>query len=158
MNVAVTLRELRDEDLALVAAIERETFADPWSRRSLSETLRQDHVRGIALENANGTLIGYGLCTIVGDEGEILNLAVQHAFRRRGLGRQLLEGLLESLREAGVHEVFLEVRRSNEPAIALYRAAGFKPLGLRPAYYVSPKEDALTMNLVLASQKRARKG
>ena len=156
MSVAVKLRELRDDDLACVAAMERETFADPWSRRSLAETLRQDYVRGLALEDESGTLIAYGLCTIVEDEGEILNLAVQHAVRRQGLGRQLLDGLLETLRDAGVREAFLEVRRSNEPAIALYRSAGFQPLGVRPAYYVSPKEDALTMALVLGSQKRAK--
>jgi [ribosomal protein S18]-alanine N-acetyltransferase len=157
MSVALKLRELRDADLGRVAEIERETFADPWSRRSLSETLRQDYVRGLALEDEGGALVAYGLCTIVEDEGEILNLAVLQSARRRGLGRQLLDGLLEALREAGVGKAFLEVRRSNEAAIALYRSAGFQPLGLRPGYYVSPREDALTMTLELGSQNRARK-
>ena len=145
-------------EIAISAITLAELAAGPHATTDPRERARrQDYVRGIALEDETGRLVAYSLCTIVADEGEILNLAVQRDARRRGLGRQLLEGLLDALREAGVREAFLEVRRSNEPAIALYRSAGFKPLGVRPSYYVSPKEDALTMTLVLASQKRAKK-
>lgn len=152
MRTVARVRPLRDADLSRVADIERATFADPWSRRSLAESLRQDYVRGLAVENGDGSVIAYGLATVVGREGEILNLAVEQASRRQGLGRLVLDGLLDALREAGVRKAFLEVRRSNEPAIGLYRAAGFQPLGLRPGYYLSPREDALTMALELGSQ------
>ena len=148
----MTVRPLRKADLDRVSVLERATFADPWSRRSLAESLRQTYVRGLALENAEGLLVAYGLAAVVGPEGEILNLAVEAGCRGQGLGRLLLDGLVAALREEGVTTVFLEVRRSNEPAVALYRSAGFQPQGVRPGYYASPREDALTMALELGSQ------
>ena len=151
MKTTAKVRPLQEDDLTRVAELERATFADPWSRRSLAESLRQDHVRALVVENEDGCVVGYGMAAVIADEGEILNLAVERAVQGQGLGRLVLEGLLDVLREAGVRKAFLEVRRSNEAAIGLYRAAGFQPLGLRPSYYVSPKEDALTMALELAS-------
>jgi ribosomal-protein-alanine N-acetyltransferase len=152
-----SLRPLAPGDLARVADIERDTFADPWSRRSFQELLGQGHIRALAALDESGALIGYGLGSIAADEGEILNIAVSKEARGRGTGRRLLDALLEQLRQAGAEHFYLEVRRSNVAAIALYRAAGFRPLGVRPAYYASPREDALTMALESGSQT-AKKG
>ena len=152
----VRLRPLAPADLDAVVAIERDTFADPWSKRSFAATLRQPRIGALAAVGDDGALLGYGISTRVADEGEILNIAVQAAARGQGIGRMLLSALLEDLQAEGIRQVYLEVRRSNEAAIALYRAVGFKPLGVRPAYYATPREDALTMSLELASQS-ARK-
>jgi len=142
-------------DLDAVAALERAVFTDPWSRRSFEEILALGHVRGLVLDAA-GSLAGYAICSAVAGEGEVLNLAVAPAARRRGVGRALLDAALGWLAAEGVLTTFLEVRRSNEAAIELYRAAGFATLGVRPNYYRRPTEDAVTMALDMAL-KDARK-
>ena len=81
------------------------------------------------------------------DEGEILNLAVAPAGRRRGLGRALVEAMLEALRTRGIRQVYLEVRESNSSARALYASRGFKEVGRRKAYYRRPVEDAIVLRL-----------
>ncbi|MFI5279647.1 MAG: ribosomal protein S18-alanine N-acetyltransferase [Gemmatimonadales bacterium] len=150
-------RPLASADLDRVAEIERDTFPDPWSKRSFAETIEREQVRSVAIDDEEGRLVGYAMSVRAGDEGEILNIAVDERARGHGSGRALLDDLLEDLRNNGVRQVFLEVRRSNEAAIGLYRSAGFHPLGVRPGYYGRPREDALTMVLELASQT-ARKG
>jgi ribosomal-protein-alanine acetyltransferase len=81
------------------------------------------------------------------DEGEILNLAVAPAGRRNGLGRALVQHILEALTARGVRQVYLEVRESNAPARALYAAQGFKEVGRRQQYYRRPVEDAIVLRL-----------
>ena len=150
-------RPLVSADLDRVAEIERATFLDPWSRKSFAETIEREQVCALAIDDEAGRLIGYGVSVRAGDEGEILNVAVDEGQRGRGAGRALLDALLEDLRRNAVLKVYLEVRRSNQAAIGLYRALGFRPLGVRPGYYGRPREDALTMVLEPGSQS-ARKG
>ena len=144
-------RPLATADLDRVAQIERATFPDPWSRRSFAEAMARPEVHALALDDETGRLVGYALSVRAADEGEILNIAVDPPARAKGAGRALLGALLDHLRSTGTAQVFLEVRPSNEAAIALYRRAGFRPLGVRKGYYGSPGEDALTMVLELAS-------
>lgn len=144
-------RPLHPTDLERVAEIELATFSDPWSRRAFAETLARPEVRGFAVDDERGALAGYGLCAVAGDEAEILNVAVDTAARGCGVGRSIVEAMLDHLREAGIRRVYLEVRCSNEAAIGLYRASGFQPLATRRGYYARPREDALTMVLEMAS-------
>lgn len=150
-------RPLEPADLDRVEEIERATFPDPWSKRSFAETIEREQVRSLAIDDGEGRLVGYAMSVRAGDEGEILNIAVDERARGHGAARALLDDLLLDLRRNGVRKVFLEVRRSNAAAIGLYRSAGFHSLGVRPGYYGRPREDALTMVLELGSQT-ARKG
>jgi ribosomal-protein-alanine N-acetyltransferase len=136
--------------------IEAQAFPDPWPHQAFAEMLTQKHVRGFGFEDDERTLVGYGLCSLGGDEGEILNLAVEPRARGRGFGSALLEAMLNWLREQGASCIFLEVRPSNDAAIELYRRAGFSPLGVRYGYYRRPRENALTMVLELGADE-ARK-
>lgn len=147
--MAVTLRSATPEDLDRVTEIEAASFAVPWSReafRSLGELKR---VRFLVAE-LEGGVVGHGVLWWVGSEGELANLAVDPAFRRQGVARVLLDGLLERARAEGLSRVFLEVRVSNHPAEALYRSRGFRPVGLRRNYYHHPREDARILRLQLA--------
>jgi len=146
-------RPIVPADLDRIAAIERAIFPDPWSRRAFAETLARSSARGFALDDAEGQVIGYGVCALAADEGEILNLAVDPARRRRGAGRRLLAAMLDWLAAGGVREVFLEVRASNAAAIGLYARSGFRHLGIRKGYYSGPREDALTMVLELGRRQ-----
>lgn len=141
------VRPLTAADLPAVVRIEKHTFPDPWPLGAFKDTLARPEVQGLALDDDAQGLVGYGLCVLAADEGEILNLAVEPAYRRRGAGRLLVRAMVDRLRSGGAARVYLEVRRSNEAAIGLYRAMGFVPSGARPAYYSQPREDALTMVL-----------
>jgi [ribosomal protein S18]-alanine N-acetyltransferase len=150
-------RPIADGDLARIAAIERAIFPDPWSRDAFVETLARPDVYGIASDGAAGQLVGYGICSLAADEGEILNLAVDTAARRLGIGRRLLGAMLSWLEERGASRVFLEVRGSNAAALTLYAGAGFQRMGVRRGYYRRPREDAVTMVLEVGP-KSALKG
>ena len=139
-----------------MAGLERAVFGDPWSRRAFEELLDLDHIQGFVVGDGQGGIAGYAFCSCVADEGEILNLAVAPTLRRGGIGRELLEACLDWLSERGAAKAFLEVRRSNDGAIAMYARRGFQTVGLRRGYYRKPTEDAVTMALDLAPRS-ARK-
>ena len=90
-------------------------------------------------------LLGYVGVYCAAGEGEITNVAVAQAARRRGIGRALLEALLRELAHRNISRVVLEVRVSNEPAIRLYGQYGFVVVGTRRNFYEKPVEDAYVM-------------
>lgn len=96
---------------------------------------------------ADARIGGYVVALDAADEGEILNLAVAETGRRRGLGRALVQAIVDALAARGVREVYLEVRESNAAARALYAAFGFKDVGRRKGYYRRPVEDAIVLRL-----------
>lgn len=94
---------------------------------------------------ATGPVLGFAVASLLPPQAELETIAVAAAHHRRGIARSLLQSLLVELRPAGIHELWLEVRASNTPAIALYRSLGFRETGRRPRYYADPVEDALLM-------------
>ena len=126
-------------------AIEQQVFADPWSTQDFRDCV--SYAQFLVADEGSGRIAGYVVALDAADEGEILNLAVAEAGRRRGLGRALVEAILERLRSRGVRQVYLEVRESNAAARALYTAFGFKEVGRRRAYYRRPVEDAMVLRL-----------
>jgi ribosomal-protein-alanine N-acetyltransferase len=129
-----------------VAALEAACFSDPWSERSIAGELDNPLARWlVAVED--GTVLGYVGSQTVLDEADVMNVAVSPDARRRGVARALMIALLDALRETGVKSLTLEVRASNDPAIALYDTLGFTQVGLRPRYYRHPVEDALILRV-----------
>jgi ribosomal-protein-alanine N-acetyltransferase len=115
-----------------------------WSDRALADLLgsAKDTLLVARLgEDVAGFIVGRA----IGDEAEILNLAVRSDRRRRGVGRVLALALLENYARAGAVRTFLEVRESNRSAIAFYEALGFSEVGRRPDYYRNPVEAALIL-------------
>jgi len=108
-------------------------------------------MRSLVATHPDG-LQGYVIARAVAGEAEILNLAVAPEVRGRGLGGRLLDAMLDLLRRAKVREVFLEVRRGNAPAQALYASRGFEVVGQRANYYRHPVEDAIVLRLALEGQ------
>lgn len=141
-------------DAPALVAIERRSFADPWSEGSFRESLRASWSFGLVAQGADG-IIGYLIAREAAGTGEILNLAVDPPYRRHGIARALLDAGLTALRRRHVQEVYLEVRVSNEPAQALYRAARFLPVGRRRSYYRNPVEDALVLRLAVDQPENA---
>jgi ribosomal-protein-alanine N-acetyltransferase len=145
-NADVSLRAGNADDIRTVAAIERASFADPWSESAFRELLgSRSAIFLVVTRGALKAVAGYVIALVVAGEAEILNLAVAPAERGRGLGGELLDAGLEVVRERGAREVFLEVRESNAAALALYASRGFSPLSRRGKYYRDPVEDALVL-------------
>ena len=126
-----------------VAELETLCFAEPWSESSLALLTREGGVAFVVCEQ--GRAMAYGGMLTVLDEGQITNVAVHPDARRRGYGRVITESLLAYAKEHGLASISLEVRDSNEAAIALYRACGFEICGRRRGFYRKPTEDALIM-------------
>ena len=134
---------MKPEHISQVAELERVLFSAPWDENSLRSELENPlSLWLVAL--CGDRVAGYvGSQTVLG-ESDMMNLAVHPDFRRQGLGRQLVNALVYELEEDS-HCMLLEVRQSNEGAIALYRALGFRQVGKRPNYYKRPTEDALIL-------------
>jgi ribosomal-protein-alanine acetyltransferase len=98
---------------------------------------------------ATGQLYGFIVARNIAPEWEIENIVVLQKARRKGLGRRLLEVLIDSVRRTNSEAVFLEVRESNRGARALYERAGFQIAGRRKSYYMQPLEDAILYRLQL---------
>ncbi len=143
-----TLRAVVAADLPALAALHAGCFpAEPWDAAQLAALLATPGCQGLQLVRGEAAT-GFLLWRQVADEAEILTLAVAAAWRRRGLGATLLEALLARLLAAGARRLFLEVAADNAAALALYRGAGFRPVGRRPAYY-RDGGDALVLRLEL---------
>lgn len=135
---------MRTDDLPRVMSIERASYSSPWPEISFRGLLRRGDATLLVAE-AEGRVVGYAACWAVLDQGELGNIAVDPAFRRRGIARSLLNAVLDDMRSRGVRSLFLEVRVTNTAAQRLYDEYGFHEVGHRPDYYTSPVEDALVM-------------
>ena len=141
---ALMIRPMRREDIPLVAGIERQMHSLPWSGRAFSEALQRDYYLFLTAWHA-GVLAGYCGFQRSFEIADITNVTVTDRYRRRGIGRRMLEVLMQTGFAQGVERFTLEVRSSNAPAIALYTSLGFRQEGIRRGYYESPKEDALIL-------------
>ncbi len=134
------------EDLSAVADLQRATFTNAWGADAIRWELENtDVARLYLMQDPSGALVAYCACWMVFDELHINSLAVDPARRRRGLARQLLQHVLREAAASGARSATLEVRRSNEPARALYEGLGFQVEGQRAGYYQEPAEDALVL-------------
>lgn len=140
----ILIRAMRPEDLLQVCAVEKENFSLPWSEKSFRESMeREDTVFLSALIGEE--VVGYLGCYCICGTGEITNVAVKKEHRRKGIGGLLLEQLYLEGAKHETEEFFLEVRESNEAAIALYARQGFVKEGIRKNFYEKPVEHAVIM-------------
>lgn len=146
----ISVRRMRQEDLAAVAKLEQQSFTVSWSEKLLEESLLSPLDRLWVLEEASSQpperrIAAYCCFRVIAGEGELLRIAVLPEARGRGYGRRLMETLEESAAACGVGDITLEVRISNERAINLYKSRGFKAEAVRKRYYTNPTEDAVLM-------------
>jgi ribosomal-protein-alanine N-acetyltransferase len=153
--VNVELRRLEAEDLDEVEAIERASYPTPWSRAMFDAELRKPSSLALGAFAEDGALVGYAFVSRYVDAWHVMNVAVAHAFRRRGIALALLERLFEVTATDPRRGYTLEVRVSNAGAIALYERLGFEGRGVRRGYYTDNREDALIMWREAASTEQA---
>ena len=139
------VKRLSAEDTALLRACEALGTAclpEGWHFASLLAETKKPGGCVLAALDENGGLLGFLTACCVAGEGELTTIAVAPAYRRQGIAAYLLRELLAAWGEA---DVYLEVRQSNAPAIALYRKLGFTEAGVRKRFYTAPEEDAVVM-------------
>ena len=144
------VQRLSSRHAARLAEIHAEAFTRPWDviefERSLAE--RNVHADGLFLGRASEPA-GFILSRRAADEAELLSVALAAEARGRGLSGALLDRHLQTLVQAGVRSVFLEVEEGNRPALALYRRRAFREIGRRQGYYARPdgtRASAITMS------------
>ena len=140
---------LTPEDNAQAFAIECRSHAFPWREQTFVSN-QGERFLNYRLD-VDGVMAAFAITQVVLDEASLFNIAVDPAFQRRGYGRQLLRHLIDELEKRDVMTLWLEVRASNHPAIALYEQLDFHQVSRRPNYYptASGREDAIIMALTL---------
>lgn len=138
------LRPMTAADIDDVMAIERASFASPWSRQFFLDELGAACAKSVLCQ-VEGKPVGYVIYWELPDEMDIHNVAVHPQHRRRGVGRTMLRDVMDEGARKGLRRMTLEVRKSNDAAQALYRSLGFEVCGLRKGYYSDNAEDAWVM-------------
>ena len=145
MNETITVRPMVMTDVDGVMAVEHDSFLTPWSRSAFEEELAQNRLARYIVAVENGAIVGYAGTWLVINEAHVTNVAVSSQRRREGIGRLLMQKLMELARENGMESMTLEVRVSNAAARHLYDQMGFVAAGIRKNYYSETKEDALIL-------------
>jgi len=151
-GLALVVEAALDEDVEALAALEERCYTHPWTVRHFrDEIARPGRGRVVVLrdprelEDEGRGIWAYVAFQVVADEMHLLNLAVAPEWRGRGWGRWLLRLALGLGGRRGARRILLEVRRSNQAALALYQKAGFREIAVRRNYYTRPQEDALVL-------------
>ena len=140
----ITFKYLKKSDIRfIIEEIEKKSFNDAWSVSMLEEELDND-IASYILILLDDSIIGYAGYWKVLDEADIMRIAIVPEFRGRGFSKALLARVIEHAKENGIKDVTLEVRKSNEVAINLYKSFGFTIEAIRKGYYPDG-EDAVLM-------------
>ena len=150
-KVELLIRPMTAEDLTQVVDIEQHSFPHPWTIEHFRDEVHYPHAFPLVAVTSEGGIAGYLCPSLVLDEGEILDVAVRGDCRGLGVGRLLVTEALRVFQEKGALRVYLEVRTSNQAAISLYLALGFRETGRRKRYYENG-EDALLMDIIISSE------
>lgn len=138
-------------DLPEVLAIENDVYPHPWTRGNFLDSMYSGYETW-TLRDSSGSLVGYFLLMLAVDEAHLLNISVRRDLHGKGIGRMQLDKVAEIAREKGVSSILLEVRPSNERALAVYLRYGFVQIGKRRGYYPAAdntREDAIVMRFHL---------
>ncbi len=141
------------QDIDEILRIEYQVYAWPWSRANFSDSLASGYSCQVC--RLAGELIGYSVLMMIVDEAHLLTIGVAPVHQGKGFGARLLRQAMLGAAQAGARTLLLEVRPSNEKALALYRHYGFRQIGVRRGYYPAEggREDALVMTHELGEIK-----
>lgn len=139
------IQQMTKEHIDSVLAIEQSCFALPWTREDFEREMTENKLAIYSIAVLDGNIVGYAGMWHIVTEGHITNVAVLQEYRRRGIGKALLERMIAIAEQKEMIGITLEVRISNIAAQKLYIKYGFRPEGFRKKYYQDTKEDAIIM-------------
>jgi ribosomal-protein-alanine N-acetyltransferase len=140
----ITIQRMTSDDVDEVTRLEKLCFSDPWAKSCFLDELEHQFSIPLVVKIAQ-KIVGYACLWHVDDQLEIANFAVSPEFRRKGIGRTLMENVLWEAGKRACTSVMLSVRESNLAAKNLYAEFGFVEVGRRKRYYRFPIEDAIIM-------------
>lgn len=145
----LSFRDMTSQDLADVVSIESAVHAYPWKRGHFADALKAGNAT-LVMELGR-EMVGYAIVMTVLDEAHLLNISIAKSHQRQGLGRKLLEQVVALAQSKQCKDLYLEVRESNQPAIALYESVGFNEMSIRRNYYPAKhgREHAILMGLAI---------
>lgn len=146
------IRLMRPEDLEQVMCIERTSFESPWTKNNFFDEFKNSDLSIQLVMEVDGRIISFAIVWIIIDECHLANIAVHPDYRRKGVGKIMLDRIIDIAREKNCKKIMLEVRKSNQPAIELYMKYRFEKVGIRKNYYhdgFMRQEDAVLMDLNL---------
>lgn len=145
----IAYRSMTENDLPRIMNIEPRAYSFHWTEGIFRDCINNAY--HMPVMTLGDEIIGYAVFSIVAAEAHLLNITIEPEYMGRGLGRELLEYVIESCRQHDAESLFLEVRVSNEPANRLYKSIGFQSLGIRKDYYPGhfAREDGVVMGLAL---------
>jgi ribosomal-protein-alanine N-acetyltransferase len=132
------------DDAPGIAALEEAIFPDAWDYRSVMDLITTEGAMCFTASEG-GRVIAYVIGRLIAPEGEIYRVAVDEAYRKRGIAYRLLDYAVKCERGKGLESLFLEVREKNIPAKNLYKSYGFREIGIRKNYYKNPDDNAIIM-------------
>ena len=141
----ITIRKMEERDLDRIMEIEREAFTTPWPKDSFLLEITKNQLARYIVAEIDNVVVGYGGIWLILDEGHITNIAVESKYRKMGVGKAIVEGLIYLCTKERINAMTLEVRKSNIAAQNLYNKYGFVESGIRPNYYADDNEDAIIM-------------
>jgi [ribosomal protein S18]-alanine N-acetyltransferase len=137
--------EITISDLPQIQVIDQACLGGFWSLEGYIQEIERPNSHLLAVMNAEKVILGFGCLWSILEEAHITMLAVRPEYQGQGLGKYVVWGLLETACQQGLEWATLEVRASNQAAIALYKKFDFEIIGKRPKYYAITQEDALVM-------------
>ena len=146
----VTVRKMLETDIDAVHEIEVQSITPPWTKQGFADALKNENACFYVAETDG--VVGYCGLYFAADEGEITNVAVSSAWRKKGIADQILKAVISDGKDKNLTQIFLEVRQSNISAQKLYEKHGFASVGVRKNFYRDPKEDAIVMMCSLVDE------
>ena len=150
--ISISFNRLSRDDIDSIVLIEQQNSHNPWSKNQLIESILNpaNLCYSISIKNQ---IIGFLMAMPALDTADILNISINKACQRKGYGNKLLHYLIKELKDRMISQLILEVRASNQIAIAFYLKHGFEEISLRKNYYMNnskhpnQKEDGIIMRL-----------
>lgn len=137
--------DMQEKHIGQVAELEKICFSEPWSEKSLFETLKSDNTHFFVAESNNKVLGYIGIYNVCG-EGNITDFAVFPKYRKSGIGSAIIQYAIDKCKDS-MDFLTLEVRENNNNAISLYSKMGFEIVGIRKSFYSKPTENAILMTI-----------
>jgi len=145
----IIIREMNLQDVSAVFSVEQAGYEFPWSKSLFEQAVQS--TKFCTVIELDSEIVGYAIVSFVVGEAELLNICILPSMQGKGLARQLLDFSIEEATNKDNHEMYLEVRVSNSPAVHLYETMGFIEIGRRKNYYPTKqgREDAILMAMPL---------
>lgn len=142
-------RKMNKEDIPAVVEIEKQVYNYPWSDGIFKDCFTAGYKCWVCEDMEK--VVAYGILSLAAGEAHIMNICVDPAEQKQGIGQSMVETMVEAARDRKINSIFLEVRPSNTAAISLYNRLGFSELGTRKDYYPAEegREDALMLGMEL---------